>query len=128
MSLRNGFLIIAAAGALAVGCATHNPGATAEITRARTLIEQAEKANAQQYAAVELDGARNKLREAESAAKQGDEDQAKARANEAAASAELASARASSAREQRAAEEVQRGNETLQREASRDTGTTPPQN
>jgi hypothetical protein len=127
MSVRNGFLIIAAAGLLAAGCAT-NPGATAEITRARTLIEQAEKANAQQYAAVELDGARNKLREAESAAKKGDEDEAKARANEAAASAELAAARSASTREQKAADEVQRGNETLQREASRDTNTTPPQN
>jgi hypothetical protein len=127
MSVRNGFLIIAAAAVLAAGCAT-NPGATAEITRARTLIEQAEKANAQQYAAVELDGARNKLREAEVAAKKGDEDDAKARANEAAASAELASARSASAREQKAADEVQKGTETLQREASRDTSATPPQN
>ncbi len=127
MSVRNGFLIIAAAGLLAAGCAT-NPGATAEITRARTLIEQAEKANAQQYAAVELDGARNKLIEAEGAAKKGDQDTAKARANEAAASAELASARAASSREQKAADEVQKSNDTLQREASRDTSTVPPQN
>lgn len=127
MSMRNGFLIIAAAAVLAAGCAT-NPGATAEITRARTLIEQAEKSDAQQYAAVELDSARNKLREADDAAKHGDEDSAKARANEAAAAAELASARAQSARAQNAADEVQKGNETLQREASRDTGTTPPQN
>ncbi|HEY1282930.1 MAG TPA: DUF4398 domain-containing protein [Steroidobacteraceae bacterium] len=127
MSLRNGLLIIAAAGALAVGCAT-NPGATAEITRARTLIEQAEKSDAQQYAAVELDSARNKLREADAAAKDGDQDSAKARANEAAAAAELASARAESARAQKAADEVQKSNETLQREAARDTGTTPPQN
>lgn len=127
MSVRNGFLIIAAAGLLAAGCAT-NPGATAEITRARTLIEQAEKSDAQQFAAVELDSARNKLREADDAQKRGDDDDARARANEAAAAAELASARAQSARAQRAAEEVQKSNETLQREASRDTGTTPPQN
>src|SRR5262245_25491656 len=127
MSLRNGFLIIAAAGVLAAGCAT-NPGATAEITRARTLIEQAEKSEAQQYAAVELDSARNKLREADDAAKHGDEDSAKARANEAAAAAELASSRAESARAQKAADEVQKSNETLRREASRDTATPPPQN
>jgi hypothetical protein len=127
MSLRNGFLIIAAVGVLAAGCAT-NPGATAEITRARTLIEQAEKANAQQYAAVELDSARNKLREADDASRHGDTDSAKARANEAAAAAELASARSESARAQAAAEEVQKSNETLRREASRDTSTTPPQN
>lgn len=127
MSVRNGFLIIAAAGLFAASCATH-PGPTAEITRARTLIEQAEKSNAQQYAAVELDSARNKLRESEAAAKRGDEDSAKARANEAAAAAELASARASSARAEKDAAEVEKGNETLQREAARDTGTPPPQN
>ena len=127
MSVRNGFLILAAAGVLAAGCAT-NPGATAEITRARTLIETAEKGDAQQYAAVELDSARNKLREADDAAKHGDEDSAKARANEAAAAAELASARAQSARAQKDAEQVQKGNDTLQREAARETGTTPPQN
>lgn len=127
MSVRNGFLILAAAGVLAAGCAT-NPGATAEITRARTLIETAEKGDAQQYAAVELDSARNKLREADAAAKHGDQDTAKARANEAAAAAELASARSQSARAQSAADEVQKGNDTLQREASRTNGTTPPQN
>src|SRR5262245_14773072 len=107
MPVRNGFLILAAAGLFVAGCAT-NPGATAEITRARTLIEQAEKNDAQQYAAVELDGARNKLREAESAERKGDDDSAKARANEAAASAELANARASSTRAQKAADEVQK--------------------
>lgn len=127
MSVRKGLLIIAAAGAFAASCAS-NPGATAEITRARTLIEQAEKSDAQQYAAVELDGARNKLREADDAAKRGDDDSAKARANEAAAAAELASARAESARAQKAAGEVEKSNQTLEREASRDTGTPPPQN
>lgn len=128
MPVRNGFLILAAASLFAAaGCAT-NPGATAEITRARTLIEQAEKSDAQQYAAVELDSARNKLREADAAAKHGDEDSAKARANEAAAAAELASARASSARAKTAADEVQKSTDTLKREASRDTGTAPPQN
>ena len=47
------------------------PQATGEIARARTLIEQAEKAGAQRYAAVELDQARNKLRLADAAAENG---------------------------------------------------------
>ncbi len=124
MSVRNGFLIAAAVSLLSVGCAS-GPRPTAEITRARTLIEQAEKSGAQNYAAVELDSARNKLREADAAAKQGDNDSARARANEASAAAELAAARTSSAEAQKAAVDSQKGTDTLQREATRDTNTSP---
>jgi poly-gamma-glutamate capsule biosynthesis protein CapA/YwtB (metallophosphatase superfamily) len=91
----------------------------AEITRAQTLIEQAEKAGAQRYAAAELDQARNKLRLASAAADDGKNDEARDRANEAAADAELAAARATSGEAEKAAAEVQRGTETLQREADR---------
>jgi membrane-bound lytic murein transglycosylase len=128
MSVRNGFLIAAAVSLLSVGCAS-GPRPTAEITRARTLIEQAEKAGAQRYAAVELDSARNKLREADALAKDGENDSARARANEASAAAELATARISSAQAQQAAEEVQKGTESLQREAARgDTTPASPKN
>ncbi len=126
MSVRNGFLIAAAVGLLSVGCASA-PRPTAELTRARTLIEQAEKSGAQRYAAVELDSARNKLREADALAKQGENDTARARANEASAAAELAVARTSSGEAQKSAEDVQKSTDALQREATR--GTTPaPQN
>jgi hypothetical protein len=94
MSVRNGFLIAAAIGLVSIGCATTRP--EPEITRARTLIEQAEKAGAQQYAAVELDQARNKLRLADAANRDGKHDEARSRANEAAADAELAMARTNS--------------------------------
>ena len=126
MSVHNGFLIGAAVSLLCVGCASE-PRPTAEITRARTLIEQAEKSGAQRYAAVELDSARNKLREADALAKQGENDTARARANEAAAAAELAVARTSSGEAQKSAEEVQKSTDALQREATRET-TTSPQN
>ena len=126
MSVRNGFLIAAAVSLLSVGCAS-GPRPTAEITRARTLIEQAEKSGAQRYAAVELDSARNKLREADVLAKQGDNDTARARANEASAAAELAVARTSSGEAQKSAEDVQKSTDALQREATRGT-TTSPQN
>jgi hypothetical protein len=117
MSGRNGWLIAAAISILA-GCAT-TPRPTAEITRARTLIEQAEKAGAQQYAAVELDQARNKLRLADAASNDGKNDEARARANEAAADAELAMARTNSGEAKKAADEVQDSTDTLRREAER---------
>lgn len=130
MSVKNGFLIAAAVGLLSVGCAS-TPRPTAEITRARTLIEQAEKAGAQRYAAVELDQARNKLRLAEAAANDGKSDEGRARANEAAADAELAMARTNSGEAKKAAEEVQDSTDTLRRETERNQAgqtlpTTPP--
>jgi hypothetical protein len=125
MSVRNGFFVTAAVGLLCAGCATQSDRPVAEITRARTLIEQAERAGAQQYAAAELDQARNKLRLASAAAEDGKNDDARARATEAAADAELAAARASSGRAEKAAAEVQRSTETLQREADRGQATQP---
>ena len=124
MPVRNGFFVAAAIGLLCAGCASQADRPTAEITRARTLIEQAEKAGAQQYAAVELDQARNKLRLADAAAEDGKNDEARARANEAAADAELAQARANSGEAKKAADEVERSTETLQRETDRKPGTT----
>jgi len=124
MSLRNGFFMAAAVGILCAGCATTDRP-VAEITRARTLIEQAEKSGAQQYAAAELDNARNKLRLADAAVEDGKNDEARARANEAAADAELAQARATSGEAKKAADEVERSTETLQRESERNQGATP---
>ncbi|MEJ0034563.1 MAG: DUF4398 domain-containing protein [Gammaproteobacteria bacterium] len=125
MSARNGFLVAAALGLLCAGCATRQP--TPEITRAQTLIEQAEKSGAQQYAAEQLDSARVKLRLANAAARDGKENEARAHANEAAADAELAQSRASSGNAQKAANEVQRSTEVLQREAERTQSLQPSQ-
>ena len=118
MTVRNGFLVTAAIGLLAAGCASQ-PRPTEEITRARTLIEQAEKAGAQRYAAADLDQAREKLKQADDAANDGKNDVARARATEAAANAELAGARATSGEAQKAAAEVQNSTDTLRREADR---------
>jgi len=128
MSVRNGFLVTAALGLLCAGCASNANRPTSEITRARTLIEQAEKSGAQQYAAAELDQARNKLRLANAAVEGGKNDEARARANEAAADAELAQARATSGQAKKAADEVQSSTDALQRETNRNQGaTTSPQ-
>jgi hypothetical protein len=130
MSVRKGWAGAAAsvcAALVLAGCASNAP--VAEVTRARTLIEQAEKAGALQYAPVELGEARDKLRLADAALEDGREEEARARANEAAAGAELAQAKAASGRADKAAEEVSRSTETLQREAGRSQPaqpTTPP--
>ena len=126
MSVRNGFLVTAALGLLCAGCATNANRPTSEITRARTLIEQAEKAGEQQYAAAELDQARNKLRLADAAVEDGKNDEARARANEAAAVAELAQARATSGQAKKSADEVGQSTEALQRETNRSQATTAP--
>jgi len=125
MSGRNGFWVAAAVGLLCVGCASQASRPVAEISRAQTLIEQAERAGAQQYAAVELDHARDKLRLASAAAEDGKNDEARARANEAAADAELAQARTRSGEAKKAAEQVERGTETLRQEADRGQDPSP---
>jgi hypothetical protein len=125
MSARNGYLVAMAVGLLCAGCATKQP--TPEITRAQTLIEEAEKLGARQYAADQLDSARSNLRLANAAQRDGKEDEARARANEAAADAQLAQSRAQSGTAIKAAEEVQRSTEVLQREAERTQGLPPAQ-
>lgn len=117
MTARNDVLVTIAMGLLCASCATTRP--PPEITRASTLIEQAEKAGAQQYAAAQLDSARNHLNLANAAARDGKQDEARAQANEAAADAELAQARAASGAAQKAADEVQRSTDTLKRESQR---------
>jgi len=114
-----GFIIAATIGLLSAGCASQADRPTAEISRAQTLIEQAEKSGAQRYAAAELDTARDKLRQADTAVKDGKNDVARDRANEAAAGAELAAAKASSGQARQAAQEVQQSTDTLQSEAQR---------
>lgn len=127
MSARNRLLVASAIGLLIVGCATQSARPTGEIARARTLIEQAERAGAQSYAAADLDQARSKLQLADAAEKDGKHEDARARANEAAASAELAMARTNAGEAQKAADEVQQSVETLRTEAQRDThGALPP--
>ena len=107
------------AAALLAGCATQSERPTEEMTRAQTLIDQAEKAGAQRYAAAQLEQARAKLDEAKTADRNGRHDEAQQRAAEAAADAELAVALADSGEAQRAATEVQQSVETLRSEAQR---------
>jgi hypothetical protein len=108
------------------GCAGEAQRPDAEIARANTLIEQAEKAGAQRYAAAELQSARDKLQQVDAAVKDGKGDRALHLAQQASADAELANARAASGEAQRAAGEVEKGTETLREEADRSETTTNP--
>jgi hypothetical protein len=104
---------------LAGGCATQGPQPTEEMTRARTLIEQADRSGAQRYAAADLQRAHDQLSNADRA--NADKKYADARryAEAAAADADVASARAAAGEAQRAALEVTQSNETLRQESTR---------
>jgi hypothetical protein len=94
------------------------------MTRARTLIEQAEKQNAQEFAAAELEQARDKLDHADRAAQEGREAEAERLAMQAALDAEYAVAKASNGEAQKSAGELDQSIETLRQESSRSA--TPP--
>src|SRR5262245_13545965 len=119
MSVRNGIFSTALVGLVAAGCASAPERPSAQITRAQTLIDQAEKGGAQQYASADLERARDKLRAANASAEKGKEEIADQYATEAAVDAELAAARTSSEAARQAADEVKAGAKTLGEEATR---------
>jgi hypothetical protein len=125
MTLRIGLLPVV--GLLFIGgCATQGPQPTDEMTRAKTLIEQADRAGAQRYAAADLQRAHDEFSNAERANSEKKYDDARRYAESAAADADVASARASAGEAQRAAHEVVQGNETLRQESERGASSATP--
>ncbi len=110
----------------AAGCATQGPKPTQEMTRAQALIEQADRSDAQRYAAADLQRAHDELNNADKANGNGKYDEARRYAEAAAVDADVATARAASANAQHAAKEVEQSNETLRQEAERDAGANSP--
>lgn len=94
------------------GCASQ-PKPTAQLVRASTLVSQAEKDEAQRYAAADLQRARDELSSARTAEADGKYDDARDFADKAAVDADLASARASSGKAQQSAEQVRHSLDTL---------------
>ena len=121
-------LIATAAAACGVfaGCASEGPAPIEQVTRAQTLIDQADKAGAQRYAAADLQRAHDELSNAQKSNAEGKYDEARRYAESAEADADVASARASNGEAQRAAEEVVKGNETLSQESDGGTSGTVP--
>lgn len=111
---------------MAGGCATQGPQPTEEMTRARTLVEQADRSNAQRLAAADLQKAHDELANADRSNAERKYDDARRYAESAAVDADVAVARASAADAQRAAHEVEQSNETLRQEAARGSLTANP--
>jgi len=97
------------------GCASQ-PRPTAQLVRARTLVSQAEKDEAQRYAAADLQRARDELSGAQTAAADHNYPSALRLADRASVDADLASARASSAKAEQSSEQVHRGLDTLRQQ------------
>jgi len=97
------------------GCASQ-PKPTAQLVRASTLVSEAEKDQAQHYAAADLQRARDELSSAQTAESDGKYDNALRLADRAAADADLASARAASGKAQQSAEQVRHSIDTLKQQ------------
>lgn len=131
MSLRT--LILSTTGALvclsAAGCASEGVKPTAELTKAHTVVEQADKGgNAQRYAAADLQRAHDELSDADRLDGQGKYDEARHFAQRAEVDADLAVARGNSAEAQKAAADVTQGNNALQQETQRNDSAGPVRN
>jgi hypothetical protein len=120
--------ISALALAWATGCAADGPPPKEELTRAHTLVDQADKGPAQQYAAADLQRAHEELVAADAAAGARHNDVARRYAESAAVDADLAAARGQAGEAQQAAREVVSGNQQLRTETDRtaDAPSTPP--
>jgi hypothetical protein len=112
--------------ALAGGCATQGPQPTEQMTRARTVVEQADRAGAQRYAAADLQRAHDELSNADKANAEKKYDDARRYAESAEADADVATARSSAGEAQRAAHEVVQSNETLRQESARGSAPASP--
>jgi len=104
----------------AVGCASEGPKPNDELTKAHTVVEQADKAGtAQRYAAADLQRAHDELNDADRLSGQKKYDEARSFAQRAEVDADLAVARGTSAEQQKAAEDVAKANDALRQETRR---------
>ena len=132
MSLRT-LILLSTTGALvclsAAGCASEGVKPTDELTKAHTVVEQADKGgNAQRYAAADLQRAHDELSDADRLDGQRKYDEARYFAQRAEVDADVAVARGNSAEAQKAAADVTQGNNTLQQETHRNDAGGPVRN
>jgi hypothetical protein len=131
MSLRT--FVLSTTGALlcvaAVGCASEGVKPSDELTKAHTVVEQADKGgNAQRYAAADLQRAHDELSDADRYDGQKKYDEARYFAQRAEVDADVAVARGNSAEAQKAAADVAQSNNTLQQETQRNDANGPVRN
>ena len=104
--------------ALALASCESGPRPVAELSRAHTLVEQAEQAGAQQFAAADLGSARTKLQQADQ--KDTNAELALRLAQEASVDAQVAVARARVGKAEQAVTEINASLESLRRETNRE--------
>jgi len=108
-----------AACAVVLAACASNPAADEKIAVAKASVQRAEGSGAQEFAPVELAGARDKLARAEKANADRDLQPALLLAEQANADAELAEATAQQQRSHKAAAEFDAGMQTLRQESLR---------
>jgi Domain of unknown function (DUF4398) len=130
MSLRTfilsttGALVCVAAAAVA-GCASEGAKPNDELTKAHTVIEEADKGGtAQRFAAADLQRAHDELSDADRFNAQGKYNEARSYAQRAEVDADVAVARGNSGQQQKAAEDVTKANSTLEHETDRNATAT----
>jgi len=131
MSLRT--FVLSTTGALlcvvAVGCASEGPKPSDELTKAHTVVEQADKGGtAQRFAAADLQRAHDELSDADRYDGQKKYDEARYFAQRAEVDADVAVARGNSAEAQKAAADVAASNSALQQETQRNDAGGPVHN
>ena len=115
--------------AVAVGCASEGVKPSDELTKAHTVVEQADKGgNAQRYAAADLQRAHDELSDADRYDAQKKYDEARYFAQRAEVDADVAVARGNSGEAQKAAADVAQSNNTLQQETERNNASGPVRN
>lgn len=114
-------LSAAAVALLIGGCASSTNRPVEQLSRAETAIDLAEQNGAREYGTVALDRARTRLNQAQRAADQGNNEVARRLAHEAALDAELAAAQANRGKAEDSLAEINDSIQTLQREISRNT-------
>ena len=115
--------------AVAVGCASEGVKPSDELTKAHTVVEQADKGgNAQRYAAADLQRAHDELSDADRYDAQRKYNEARYFAQRAEVDADVAVARGNSGEAQKAAADVAQSNNTLQQETQRNDASGPVRN
>jgi hypothetical protein len=108
------------------GCASEGPIPADDLTKARTVVEQADKGgNAQRYATADLQRAHDELSDAERYSAEKKYNEARVFAQRAEVDADVAVARGNSAEQQKAAQDVAQANDALEREARNNAASIP---
>jgi hypothetical protein len=105
-------------------CASEGPRPTEQLTRAKTMVDQADKAQGQRYAAADVQRAHDELSQAENADQQKHYNLARTLAESASVDADLAVARSEAGDASRAAHDAAQSNATLETESARGADAT----